>query len=103
MFIDSKNIFTRVYDPADVQHNRQNYAEYISFWQVIGRNYEEIANNDYFGAKLKIARDPNCPLHVLEKLSSKFDMWINMNLCANVSTPIELKNAIRDLTFMLYC
>lgn len=36
MFIDYSNLFGRAYNPADIQHNRQNYAEYISFWQKIG-------------------------------------------------------------------
>jgi hypothetical protein len=36
MFIDHDHLFTRGYNPAYVQHNRQHYAEYISFWQKMG-------------------------------------------------------------------
>jgi hypothetical protein len=55
-------------------------------------NFEELVNSEHCGVRSLVAQNPNCPVHLLEKLADDTAWWVRIGVALNPNCPQYLKD-----------
>jgi hypothetical protein len=59
-------------------------------------NFEELVNSESYHAHVLAAKNPNCPVHLLEKLADDKDRYVRLKVARNPNCPVHLLEKLVD-------
>jgi hypothetical protein len=65
-------------------------------------NFELLANADFWYVRGSAAQNPNCPIHLLEKLADDKDGFVRHSVAQNPNCPQYLKDYINAKSLINY-
>lgn len=65
-------------------------------------NFEVLANADFWAVRRYAAQNPNCPVHLLEKLADDKDWLVHQGVIKNPNCPQYLKDYINAKALINY-